>query len=89
MIDLLVGEDEWQIRYLLVDTGEWLSGHKVLIAPDWIEVVSWLQSQVWAGLSEDEVAKAPEYQPSEQIRRDYEADLYEHYRRTAYWAQDA
>jgi hypothetical protein len=86
LVDLLVDEEEWRIRYLLVDTGEWLSGRQVTLAPDWIESVSWLQSEISVASTRQEVSEAPEYDPSEQLEREYEADLYQHYGRPAYWA---
>ena len=33
---LLLDEDTWAIRYLIVDTSNWWLGHQVLIAPQWI-----------------------------------------------------
>ena len=39
--DLLVDDHTWAIRYLIVDTSNWWGGHHVLVAPQWIEAVSW------------------------------------------------
>src|SRR6185503_16405322 len=38
--DLIVDEQDWAVRYLVVDTRNWLPGKKVLLAPQWIEEVS-------------------------------------------------
>ncbi len=38
---LLVDEETWAIRYIIVDTSNWWLGQQVLIAPRWIEGVSW------------------------------------------------
>ena len=32
--DLYFDDQTWSVRYLIVDTGKWLSGRKVLVAPD-------------------------------------------------------
>ncbi|PIR25273.1 MAG: photosystem reaction center subunit H [Deltaproteobacteria bacterium CG_4_10_14_0_2_um_filter_43_8] len=37
--DFLVEDDNWRIRYIVVDTRNWLPGKKVLIAPAWIEKI--------------------------------------------------
>ena len=37
----LVDERSWAIRYLIIDTSNWWSGHRALIAPEWIESVNW------------------------------------------------
>ncbi|HEY6362026.1 MAG TPA: PRC-barrel domain-containing protein, partial [Vicinamibacterales bacterium] len=31
--DFFFEEDGWTVRYLLVDTGKWMSGRKVLLPP--------------------------------------------------------
>ena len=37
----LVDERSWAIRYLIIDTSNWWSGHRALIAPERIESVNW------------------------------------------------
>jgi hypothetical protein len=32
-------DGSWRIRYVVVDTGNWLPGRKVLISPGWVEKV--------------------------------------------------
>jgi hypothetical protein len=83
--DFLVDDRTWAIRYLLVDTRNWLPGRKVLIAPAWIRSVSWEESKVHVDLSRSEVEAAPEYDPSRPLERALEARLHEHYRRPTYW----
>jgi len=43
--DFLVDDRTWAIRYLIVDTRDWLPGKKVLISPKWIKRVSWSEKQ--------------------------------------------
>ena len=35
--DFVVDDETWIIRYLVVDTRNWLPGKRVLIATDWID----------------------------------------------------
>ena len=44
-------DENWTIRYLIVDTLNWWTGKKVLIATQWIERVSWSESKVFINLS--------------------------------------
>jgi hypothetical protein len=44
--DLLVDDRSWAIRYLILDTGNWWGGHDVLVAPQWIENVSWAEAKL-------------------------------------------
>jgi len=81
--DFIIDDENWAIRYLIVDTGGWLPGKKVLIAPQWIERVSWEDSKVFVNLSRDAIEHSPEF--TEELTRDYEAGLYKHYNRQGYW----
>ena len=82
--DFIIEDKTWAIRYLIVDTGGWLPGKKVLIAPQWIERVSWEDSKVFVNLSRDEIEQSPEFTDGI-LSRDYEAGLYKHYNRQGYW----
>lgn len=84
--DLIFSDEDWKVRYLVVDTRNWLPGKKVLVPPDWkMEDISWSDRKVAIGLDRDTIKSAPEYEPELPIGRDYEKRLHEHYGRPAYW----
>lgn len=83
--DFFLDEAEWKIRYLLVDTQNWWPGKQVLIAPDWIDQVSWPESKVFVHVTRGQVKQSPEYNPGPSIQRDYEANLYGYYGIPGYW----
>ena len=85
--DFIIEEETWAIRYLIVDTGSWLPGKKVLIAPQWIERVGWEDSKVFVNLTRDAIEQSPEYAKDSLISRDYEEGLYKHYNRSGYWTE--
>ncbi len=85
---LLVEEKTWAIRYLIVNTSNWWLGHQVLIAPQWIQDVSWLEATVSVNLTRQAVKDAPAYDPTMQLERHQEAALVKHYSRPGYWADD-
>lgn len=82
--DFIIDDETWEIRYMVVDTRNWLPGKKVLIAPRWIDRVSWDDSKVYVNLSRDAIENAPEYHP-DALNREYEGKLYDHYDRPKYW----
>ena len=45
--DFVVDDEDWAIRYLIVDTRNWWPGKKVLISTQWIERISWEESKVF------------------------------------------
>jgi len=82
--DFIFEDETWAIRYLIVDTGGWLPGKKVLISPEWIERVSWDESKVFVNLTRDAIERSPEFTEG-MLSRDYETGLYKHYNREGYW----
>jgi stress response protein YsnF len=86
--DFLVDDWTWAIRYMIVDTRNWLPGRKVLIAPEWISHLSWAESTVHVGMTREQIRSSPEYDPSRPIDRDEELRLYEYYGRPRYWEQE-
>ena len=83
--DLIVDDDEWSVRYLIVDTRNWLPGRKVLVAPGWIDEVSWEDARVIVSHSRSEVENSPSYDPSTPVNRQYEEVLHDYYGRPRYW----
>jgi sporulation protein YlmC with PRC-barrel domain len=84
--DFIIDKETWEIRYMVVDTRNWLPGKKVLIAPRWIDRVSWLDSKVYVSLSREAIKSVPEYH-TDTLNREYEKKLYDHYKRCSIGAQ--
>lgn len=84
--DHVMEDDTWTIRYLVVDTGKWLPGRKVLVAPHWIDSVNWAENTMLVGLTTKQFKESPEYNPAEPVDREYEIKLHDFYgRRPGYW----
>ena len=87
--DFIIEDETWAIRYLVVDTGHWWSGKKVLVSPRWIDRISWNESTVFVALSPETVKGSPEYSEDSLLTRDYETQLHRHYDREKYWAENS
>jgi len=83
--DFLLEEDSWTIRYLVVDTRNWLPGRQVIIAADWTGAIDWREKKVHVELDRDQIANSPEYDPSVPVAREYETLLYNYYGFPPYW----
>ncbi len=83
--DYIFSDKDWVIRYLLIDTRDWLPGRKVILSPQWIRKIDWARTAVYVALTKNEIETSPEYDPDEPLRREYEIRLHEHYRRGGYW----
>jgi hypothetical protein len=86
---LLVDDETWAIRYLIINTSNWWLGHQVLVAPQWIQDVSWSDSKVSVEMTRQAIKDAPAYDSVRPLDRTQEADLYDHYGRASYWTDDA
>ncbi len=86
--DFIIDDEAWAIRYLIVDTKDWLPGKRVLVSPRWIEHISWRKKQVFIAPGRDAIEQAPEYRHESAVTRDYEAALHDHYSSTGYWTDE-
>jgi PRC-barrel domain len=79
---VLLDEDSWEIRYLVVDTTNWWPGGEVVISPKWVERVSWGGRHVKVGLSRAAIKSSPAYDRGRPVDADYEKKLADHYDRS-------
>jgi len=80
--DVIVDDEGWVVRYFEVDTRNWLPGKKVLVAPAWIDYISWADQSVVMTLTQEAIQSAPPYDPSKVITPEYEVELLKHYGNT-------
>jgi uncharacterized protein YrrD len=83
--DFLFDDLDWAIRWLVVDTSDWWFGHKVLIAPEWVEGIDWAERRVRVDVTREAVEHAPRYDAVGHVNRQWEADYYAHHQRPPYW----
>src|SRR5918999_517555 len=83
--DFIIDDQNWVIRYLLIDTSNWWPGKKVLISPEWVNDMVETDSRVYVDLSQEQIKTSPEYDETTVLDRDYESRLYKHYDRSKYW----
>lgn len=75
----------WTIRYLIVDTGEWLMGRLVLLGPHAIQSIDWQGRTMRAHVTADSIRHSPVYDERSELSRDYEAFLHDYYGWPHYW----
>ena len=85
MDDFILSDDDWMIRYLVVDTRNWLPGRSVLISPEWVENIGWEEQEVWVNVTRQAVKDSPDYDSSTPVNREYESQMYDYYGRPKYW----
>lgn len=87
--DFILDDEKFVLRYVIVDTQNWLPGRKVLVAVPWVERIDWTGRALHINLTKQQIKDGPGYDPSEPVNRRYEARLYDFYGRPSYWDRHA
>ena len=83
--DLYFDDQTWSIRYLVVDTGKWLSGRKVLVAPEAIVKPWHHQPAIGVKLTTEQIRSSPDIDTAMPVSRVAEELLHRHYQWNPYW----
>jgi uncharacterized protein YrrD len=62
--DFVFDDQDWAIRYLVVDTRKWLPGKHVRLGTDQIDRVSWEDREVHVKMTREAIKDSPEYDPA-------------------------
>lgn len=84
--DVYFDDHSWRVRYFVVDTGNWLSGRKVLLSPASAGVPDWREKSIPVVLNRVQVENSPPISADMPISRRYEEELSEYYAWPRYWA---
>jgi hypothetical protein len=81
--DFFFEEARWTVRYILVDTGRWFTGKRVLISP--MSVTGpWTRAAVNVALTKNQVWNSPQVD-NHAMSRASEAEVLKHYGYPIYW----
>lgn len=83
--DLYFDDNSWAVRYLMVETGDWLGGRKVLISPQAFGQSDPAVKCLRVGLTRKQVESSPVLAPDSAVTRDYEILCNRHYDWPDYW----
>jgi hypothetical protein len=86
---MLVDEEAWVMRYLVVKAGAWWPEHELLIACPWIRYVNWFDASIRVDLTRKQLQESPPYEADKALNREGETRLFRHYGRRSYWADEA
>ena len=86
--DLYFDDENWTVRYLIVDTGGWLSGRKVLISPYAIGQPHWDRRELPVKLTKAQVEGSPDIDTQKPVSRQHEAHYSSYYGYPYYWGSE-
>ena len=83
--DIYFDDDCWAARYVVVATGSWLFGKKVLISPNAVEAIRWEKQCIKMKLSMEQIKNSPDIDTDRPISRQQEAEYHLYYNFPPYW----
>src|SRR5581483_8288863 len=86
--DVYFDDLHWAVRYLVVDTGGWLAGRKVLISPYSVSRIDWEGGGVELRLRKQQVQDSPDIDTDKPVSRQYETDFMRYYGYPDYWRSE-
>ena len=75
----------WTIRYLVADTGNWLTGTQVLISPYALSAVNKKEHYIVIDLTKKQIEDSPSLNTDKPVSRQFEEGYYEYYGWPMYW----
>lgn len=88
-VDYYFDDQSWTIRYLVVDTGGWLTGRRVLISPMAFEKADWENKKLYVSLTKRQIEDSPGIGEDEPVSRQFEERYYRYYGWAPYWGGSA
>ncbi len=85
VIDFLFDDASWLVRWMVVDTGNWLSGRKVLLPPSVLGHPDSVKRQFAVRLTMQQVKDSPDIDTDRPVSRQMETNLYDYYGWSPYW----
>jgi hypothetical protein len=83
--DFYFDDKTWVIRYLVADTGSWMTGRQVLVSPHAFGKLDREEKTLHVKLSKKQIEKSPSIELHKPVSRQYEIDYYRYYGWPAYW----
>ena len=78
-------DQSWAVRYLIADTGDWLTGRQVLISPYSLDPCREDPKVVPVDLTRKQIENSPSLEAHKPVSRQYELQYYPYYGLPAYW----
>jgi sporulation protein YlmC with PRC-barrel domain len=86
VIEFYFDARHWTIRYLVADTGNWLTGRQVLISPYALVAVNNEERKIVIELTRKQIEDSPSLDSDKPVSRQFEGAYYGYYGWPVYWS---
>ncbi len=83
--DFYFDDERWAVRYVVVDTGKWLPGRRVLVSPYSVMRTEWGEQRVLLSINRQHVRDSPPIDTQQPVSRQHEAEYLTHFGYPYYW----
>jgi sporulation protein YlmC with PRC-barrel domain len=83
--DIYFDDRHWTVRYLVANTGKWLTGRKVLLSPYALVAVNTDHENIVADLTKKQIEDSPSLDSDKPVSQQFESDYYGYYGWPTYW----
>jgi sporulation protein YlmC with PRC-barrel domain len=81
----LFDDEDWTVRYVVVQTGSWINRKNVLVSPIFVTGIRWPEQQITVNLTREQVRHSPDLDMKQPISRRQEREYYKYFETPAYW----
>ena len=86
--DFYFDDESWTVRYVVADTGSWLSGRQVLLSPHAFVSLQPKGKVLPVKLNRKQIEGSPSIESHKPVSRQYEEEYYRYYGWPCYWQGD-
>jgi hypothetical protein len=86
--DFYFDDHDWVVRYLVADTGTWLTGRQVLISPRSLGRLDQAEKIQRVNLTRKQIENSPSLESHKPVSRQYEEEYHRFYGWPSYWQGD-
>lgn len=79
-------DQQWTIRYLVAETGDWLTDRQVLISPQALIIANKESQHLVVNLTKKQIEDSPSLDSDKPVSRQFEEAYYGYYGGETYWA---
>ena len=83
--DFYFDDKSWAIRYMVVNTGNWLTGRLVMLSPHAFGKLEPKEESLHVNLTRKQIENSPSIATHRPVSRQYEEDYYTYYGWPVYW----
>ena len=86
--DFYFDDTNWAVRYLVADTGSWIAGRQVLLAPHAFSTAHQDGKVLLVNLTRKQIENSPSIGTHRPVSRKFEKEYYQYYGWPSYWMGD-